>query len=193
MRRAAWDSGGVFLHPTQGVAEAQIPPRTAGGPGRGSPRIPPCGRERGLESPTGAFVPFGTGQLAISFALHASQRGLESPTGAFITFVTAQLRKLKSPPEGRGAHGGTGPPVRADLPRRGGPSAEGPRPLPPFRKGGGAEGPGGFHFQPEGLAARRLVLKDCKMTPTGTPTAGRGKCRHTYFLPTCLAAFAGGT
>ena len=67
------------------------------------------------------------------------------------------------------------------------------RPKPPFRKGGGAEGPGGFHFQPEGLAARRLVLKDCKMTPTGTPTEGRGKCRHSYFLPTCLAAFAGGT
>ena len=165
MRRAAWDSEGVFPHPIQGVASAQIPPRTAGGLGRGGPRIPPCGRERGLES----------------------------PTGAFITFVTAQLRKLKSPPEGRGAHGGTGPPVRADLPRRGGPSAEGPRPLPPFRKGGGAEGPGGFHFQPEGLAARRLVLKDCKMTPTGTPTEGRGKCRHTYFLPSCLAAFAGGT
>ena len=67
------------------------------------------------------------------------------------------------------------------------------RPKPPFRKGGGAEGPGGFHFQPEGLAARRLVLKDCKVLPTGTPTVGRGKCRHTYFLPTCLAAFAGGT
>ena len=66
-------------------------------------------------------------------------------------------------------------------------------PRPPFRKGGGAEGPGGFLFQPEGLAARRLALKDCKMTPPGTPTAGRGKCRHTYFLPSCLAAFAGGT
>ena len=66
-------------------------------------------------------------------------------------------------------------------------------PRPPFGKGGGAEGPGGFHFQPEGLAARRLVLKVCKVLPTGTPTVGRGKCRHTYFLPTCLAAFAGGT
>ena len=42
-------------------------------------------------------------------------------------------------------------------------------PRPPFRKGGGAEGPGGFHFQPEGLAARRLALKDCKVLPTGTP------------------------
>ena len=52
---------------------------------------------------------------------------------------------------------------------------------------------GGFHFQPEGLAARRLALKDCKVLPTGTPTEGRGKCRHTYFLPSCLAAFAGGT
>ena len=40
---------------------------------------------------------------------------------------------------------------------------------PPFRKGGGAEGPGGFHFQPEGLAARRLALKDCKVLPPGTP------------------------
>ena len=40
---------------------------------------------------------------------------------------------------------------------------------PPFGKGGGAEGPGGFHFQPEGLAARRLVLKVCKVLPTGTP------------------------
>ena len=72
-------------HPTQGVASAQIPPRTAGGLGRGGPR-----------------------RLAISFALRAAE--------------------IEIPPEGRGAHGGTGPPVRADLPRRGGPSAEGPRP-----------------------------------------------------------------
>ena len=55
------------------------------------------------------------------------------------------LRKLKSPPEGRGAHGGTGPPVRADLPRRGGPSAEGPRPLhPPLEGCRPARGPGGL-------------------------------------------------
>ena len=55
------------------------------------------------------------------------------------------LRKLKSPPEGRGAHGGTGPPVRADLPRRGGPSAEGPRPLhPPLEACRPARGPGGL-------------------------------------------------
>ena len=55
------------------------------------------------------------------------------------------LRKLKSPPEGRGAHGGTGPPVRADLPRRGGPSAEGPRPLhPPLDGCRPARGPGGL-------------------------------------------------
>ena len=53
------------------------------------------------------------GQLAISFALRAAE--------------------IEIPPEGRGAHGGTGPPVRADLPRRGGPSAEGPRPLLPGR------------------------------------------------------------
>ena len=79
MRRAAWDSEGGFPHPTQGVAEAQIPPRTAGGLGRGGPRIPPFGRERGLESPTGAFVPFGTGQLAISFALRAAE--IEIPPG----------------------------------------------------------------------------------------------------------------
>ena len=62
--------------------------------------------------------------------------------------------------------------------------------------GGGAAGQwlgGGFHFQPEGLAARRLVLEACKVLPSGTPTVGRGKCRHSYFLPTCLAAFAGGT
>ena len=48
-----------------------------------------------------------------------------------LAICSTPLRKLISPPEGRGAHGGTGPPVRADLPRRGGPSAEGPRPLPP--------------------------------------------------------------
>ena len=64
--------------------------------------------------------------------------------------------------------------------------------MPPFRKGGGAEGPGGFHFQPEGLAARRLVLKDCKVLPTGTPTEGRGKCRHSYFLPTWIGGICRG-
>ena len=64
----------VFSHTLpRGETSAQIPPRTAGGLGRVSTRIPPCGRERGLESPTGAFVPFGTGQLAISFALRAAE------------------------------------------------------------------------------------------------------------------------
>ena len=127
------------------------------------------------------------------------------------------------PKGGMGAHGGTGPPVRADLPRRGrtfrrrssalrGSQRGSPfgrffvpfwplgglgacRLKAPLREGGAAcrRQAGGFHFQPEGLAARRLALKVCKMTPTGTPTTGRGKCRHTYFLSSCLAAFAGGT
>ena len=74
--------------------------------------------------------------------------------------------------------------------RAGGLSPQGP---PSGRGAACRRQAGGFHFQPEGLAARRLALKVCKMTPSGTPTAGRGKCRHTYFLPTCLAAFAGGT
>ena len=74
--------------------------------------------------------------------------------------------------------------------RAGGLSPQGP----PSRRGAACRRQaGGFHFQPVGLAARRVVLEACKVLPTGTPTAGRGKCRHTYFLPTCLAAFAGGT
>ena len=48
--------GPHFLHPNQGVAEAQIPPRTAGGLGRGGPRW-----------------------LAISFALRAAE--IEIPPG----------------------------------------------------------------------------------------------------------------
>ena len=102
----SWTVPGCLLGPisyilTRGETSAQIPPRTAGGLGRGSPR-----------------------RLAI---------------------CSTPLRKLKSPPEGRGAHGGTGPPVRADLPRRGGPSAEGPRPLhPPLEGCRPARGPGGL-------------------------------------------------
>ena len=72
----------------RGETSAQIPPRTAGGLGRGGPRIPPFGRERGLESPTGAFVPFGTGQLENSFALRLRN---------FIVFLRpGQKRTLRS-------------------------------------------------------------------------------------------------
>ena len=139
--------------------------------GRGAPRAP----VQGDSHPAGGVGP----------ACRSIRGRIRASTGPLVALaLPAPLGqgggRQPSPPAVRGG-------IWADV------SPLGRMQKPPFRKGGGAEGPGGFHFQPEGLAARRLALKDCKMTPSGTPTAGRGKCRHTYFLPTCLAAFAGGT
>ena len=86
---------------------------------------------RSLASQGESVYPGGQGQPRFRREQRAGWGGV-APAGSQFPSPSG-LRKLKSPPEGRGAHGGTGPPVRADLPRRGGPSAEGPRPLLPGR------------------------------------------------------------
>ena len=107
------------------------------------------------------------------------------------------------PPAVRGGvRASTGPRVERVLPKAQLPCG-GRQPSPPAVRGGiwasatpwiGCKSPpsgrgaacrrqaGGFHFQPEGLAARRLALKDCKMTPTAKTASAPGGRRSEQGL-----------
>ena len=103
-------------------AESEIPPPAFGRP-------PPF-----LKGGLGATDPKPTqgGNVSPEPATTSGGLGRGGPRRHTISFAL-RAAEIEIPPEGRGAHGGTGPSVRADLPRRGGPSAEGPRPLLPGR------------------------------------------------------------